>query len=406
MTQGITILSRLFWPDRFGGLEHVLWELSNALCDLGTPITVLAESSPSAELSRTGVHSPCEGIEVISQPPIEFGRLWRVGELLQIRWWMKALKQAPKGDVIWANEPTGAIAAIMSGYRDRLMYRPVFCYEALHHVAQTHTAMQGLARTRIARRLDRFAYQRAHWIIDESNNLAMQHTKHYGQRDNLHIIHNGTSAPQTLACTRKQFGIAPHDFVVGFVGRPGDPCKDLPFLIDAFSQIKNRESARLLIAGGGEGIETAKQWVNTSGLGAHCIWAGNLEDVSLAYRAMDVLVLPSRFETFGNVIVEAHAHGVPAIGRRFDADSPAPIYTASEELIEHAQTGMTVDPHDPADLTAALDALQAQPDLAATMGRRAAARMHENTWPNTARRYRDLLGIVDVAPSPALRTAA
>ncbi|XAL98841.1 glycosyltransferase family 4 protein [Phycisphaeraceae bacterium D3-23] len=388
MKPKITIMSRLFWPRRFGGLEHVLWQLSNALVDLGTDLTVLAErvdGAPDEQKARPG-------LRIQRYAPVEFGRLWRVGELVQVRWWMKALRDAPPTGWLWANEPTAAVAAIRAGRAKDLLYRPIFCYDALHHVAQTHPEMQGLRRTRIARWLDRYAYHRADQVIDESDNLRDQHLQHYGERKCLHIVRNGVAPPRALPSPRETYGLDVDDFVIGFVGRPGDPCKDLLFLLRAMQQGTLPKHARLLIVGGGDGLEDARRGVRDAGLESRTVWTGALPDPAAAYRAMDVMVLPSRFETFGNVLLEAQSYGVPTLARRRDANAPAPIYTASEELINHGKTGKTVDPHNPADLARALQTLIANPDQARVMGANAANRQKKNTWHETARTYLKVLG--------------
>lgn len=402
MKPTITIMSRLFWPQLFGGLEHALWRLSNALIDQGAEISVLtqqAEGVPDDQVVRPG-------LRVHRVPPVEVGRLWRVGELLQARAWRQALRHAPPSGWLWANEPTAAAAAIRAGRAKDLIYRPVFCYDAMHRVAQTHPEMRGLRRTRLSRRLDRACYRRAAIVIDESDNLRDQQRRHYGDRPGVYTVRNGVAAPGPGYARREAFGLTPGQFVIGFVGRPGDPCKDLPFLIKALCARPLPSHARLLFVGGGAGLQQARRWVREAGLEHRTRWTGVLPDPSPAYRAMDVLVLPSRFETFGNVIVEAHAHGVPAIGRRRDADAPAPIHTACEELIDQARTGFTVDPHDPADLADALHRLIAQPALARAMGHAAASQAAQNTWHDTARRYLELLGLQTAArPTPIHRAA-
>lgn len=401
----ITVMNRLFWPRRFGGLESVLWQLTNALTDAGVRINVVTEhvdGSPNMEDARPG-------LSVFRHRPVEFGRLWRVGELVQVRWWIKALRTAPHTDYLWANEPTAAAAAILLGRAEDLIYRPVFCYAGMHHVSQTIPEMAGFARTRLARRLDRFAYRKAGLVIDESRNLQRQQQRRYGKRANTRVIPNATAAVhgfESATASREQLGLSPRHFVVGFVGRPGDPCKDLPFLIKAMTHRPLPDHARLLIVGGGDGLDRARQWVRDAGLDRHTIWTGNLEDTAPAYRAMDALVLPSRFETFGNVIIEAMAHGVPALGRRFNDLPTAPVYTASDELITHGRTGLTVHPHDPADLSAKLLTLIADPAQARAMGVKAARQQAAYPWATVVERYLEALGIEASVPLVTQRAAA
>ena len=397
MNRRITILNRLFWPRRFGGLERVLWQYANALADAGTHVHVVSEAvegSPDRQTAR-------EGLTVQRHAPVEFGRLWRVGEWLQVRWWQRALASAPPSDIVWANEPTAAVAAIRSGLASKLLYRPVFCYEGLTHVARTVPEMAPLGRSLLARRLDRYAYKHAAIVIQESHNLRQQHTRYYGRRPNTLVVPNPAQAVLTSDSPRERFGLSAKHFVIGFVGRPGDPCKDLPFLIRALKQQAMPEHTRLLIVGGGDGLDRARQWVWQAGLAAHTLWTGDLADPAPAFNVMNALVLPSRFETFGNVIVEAHAHGLPALGRAADFTASPPVFTASDELIDNGVTGFVVDPHDPGELGAKLLLLASNPKFAAEMGRVARVRSASYTWDDAADRYLQALGLETPQTLPA-----
>ena len=303
------------------------------------------------------------------------------------------------------NEPTAAAAAILTGRGHQLLYRPVFCYDAMHRVAKAHPEMRDYKRTRLSRWLDRRCYHRAAVVVDESNNLREQHRAFYGPRADVHIIPNATAkpAPSAQACTRENFGFDPSHFVIGFVGRPGDPCKDLPFLLRALQSRPLPERGRLLIVGGGDGLDDAKRWVREAGLESRTLFAGPMENPAAAYRAMDALVLPSRFETFGNVIVEAMSHGVPVIGRQRDADADKPIYTASDELISDMQTGFSVDSHDPRDMADALHHLADNPIEAKVMGIRAGVDATRKTWQDTAQQYLDVIGYGTAIQQPTRR---
>lgn len=398
MKTRITVLNRLYWPNRFGGLERALWRLTNAMADAGNHIHVITETiagEPDTAILR-------DGISVQRHAPVEFGRLWRVSELVQVRWWSKLLKQAPPSDYYWANEPTAATAIIRAGLGHKLLYRPVFCFDGLTHVARTIPEMAPLGRSFLARKLDRYAYRHAGVVVQQSHNIRTQHHQWYGSRPNALVIPNGTPTPNAIRQTnpREAFGIDAKHFVIGFVGRAGDPCKDLPFLIRALTAQPMPNHARLLIVGGDTRLNQAQQWVKDAGLSPHTIWTGDLEDTSPAYAAMDALVLPSRFETFGNVIVEAHAHGRPALARAADFNKQTPVFTASDDLIDNGVTGYVVDPHDPAELGAKLLLMAANPAMTREMGEVARQRATSYTWADAADRYLQALGLPTNVPMP------
>lgn len=110
---------------------------------------------------------------------------------------------------------------------------------------------------------------------------------------------------------RKELGIE-DKFVIGHVGRF---CyqKNQDFLIDVFAEVyKRNPDAVLLLIGDGPDRERIEQKVNDMRLN-NVKFLGNRNDVHRLYNAMDVFVLPSRYEGLGMVVVEAQMCSVKAI---------------------------------------------------------------------------------------------
>ena len=111
---------------------------------------------------------------------------------------------------------------------------------------------------------------------------------------------------------RKELGVE-ESFVVGHVGRF---CyqKNHEFLIDIFDEIhKRRKDSVLLLIGEGGLTADVKKQVAEKGLKDCVRFLGNRTDVNRLYQAMDVFVLPSRYEGLPVVGVEAQAAGLPCI---------------------------------------------------------------------------------------------
>lgn len=111
----------------------------------------------------------------------------------------------------------------------------------------------------------------------------------------------------------------PSDFsghVVGFLGG-GDPRKGGDLLVKEVAA----DRRLFLVHGGGPGLDTTDPRLT----GRTCD-LGYLQDVSDLLDAVDVLIVPSRFEPFGLVVVEAAAHGVPVLA--------SPAVGASSLLVE------------------------------------------------------------------------
>ncbi len=121
--------------------------------------------------------------------------------------------------------------------------------------------------------------------------------------------------------------------------------KDIDILIRAYWILKERNIPfKLVFVGDGPmRDEIAKALPD-------CVLAGFLSgtDLSCAYASADMFVFPSTTETFGNVIIEAGASGIPSVG-------------ASEggvkNLIVNGETGYLARPHDPVDFAMKMEFL-------------------------------------------------
>jgi glycosyltransferase involved in cell wall biosynthesis len=90
------------------------------------------------------------------------------------------------------------------------------------------------------------------------------------------------------------------------------------------------------------------------------------------YRQADVFVLPSRLETWGDVLLEAMSFGIPCVGVRGQA---------MEDIIQHEATGLLVDRSQTNDLAGALIRLLSQPPMRKRMGQAARAVVEKDfTW--------------------------
>ena len=98
-----------------------------------------------------------------------------------------------------------------------------------------------------------------------------------------------------------------------------DPKKNVTFLLQAFADaFRGRHDALLTIGGDGSTKPTLVELAAKLGVSAQVRFLGALsrEGVATALSEADVFVLPSKFETFGVVLVEALAMGVPVIATR------------------------------------------------------------------------------------------
>jgi len=118
---------------------------------------------------------------------------------------------------------------------------------------------------------------------------------------------------------RTALGIAPGEVVLAYAGRLAAE-KNLDMLVDAWSALPERNRCRLLFIGDGPLRRRLQEQA-----GDRCIFAGYRQGEELArmYASADLFVFPSLTETFGNVVLEAMASGLPVIS--FAVQGPGDI---------------------------------------------------------------------------------
>lgn len=140
----------------------------------------------------------------------------------------------------------------------------------------------------------------------------------YGKKTRFEIIKNAINLDKFLYNEgtrdelRSELQIE-DKFVIGHIGRF---CyqKNHDLLIDIFNEVlKKKENARLLLIGEGELEEEIKQKVERLGIDDKVIFLGRRNDAYRYYQAMDLFLLPSRYEGLPVVGVEAQAAGLPCI---------------------------------------------------------------------------------------------
>jgi D-inositol-3-phosphate glycosyltransferase len=170
-----------------------------------------------------------------------------------------------------------------------------------------------------------------------------------------------------------------------FVGRI-QPLKGLDVAVAALARLP-RTDARLVVVGGPSGADGPAELARVEKLAAD-LGVGHRIDfvppqphhlLSTWYRAADVVVVPSRSESFGLVALEASACGVPVV---------AAAVGGLRTLVQHGRTGVLVEGRDPAHFADAIARVLANPAWAAQLGARASLRARDFTWAGAAGRLR------------------
>jgi glycosyltransferase involved in cell wall biosynthesis len=131
---------------------------------------------------------------------------------------------------------------------------------------------------------------------------------------------------------RRELGFSQEDYLIGMIAEfRGE--KDHPTLIRAFRRVLDQVAQAKLLLAGEEGKKGARirDLVDQLGLQNRVEFLGFRKDVPQIMRALDVSVLSSTREPFGQVLLEAMAAGTPVVGSSVEG----PL-----EIIRHGQTGL------------------------------------------------------------------
>jgi glycosyltransferase involved in cell wall biosynthesis len=167
-------------------------------------------------------------------------------------------------------------------------------------------------------------------------------------------------------------------FVLGSVGRL-DRQKGLDLLVDALPSIPD---AFALLVGDGPEHEDLLRRATAAGVADRLRITGWRQDARDFLTALDVFVLPSRFEGFPQAVVEAMLAERAVVASN--------VGSVSEAVID-GETGLLVPPNDPGALAEAVRRLRDDPDLRSKMGRRGRAKaLEEFSLSRMARAYEAL----------------
>jgi D-inositol-3-phosphate glycosyltransferase len=179
---------------------------------------------------------------------------------------------------------------------------------------------------------------------------------------------------------RKVLGLSPKERIVLFVGRI-EPLKGIDVLLRAVSHLDGRFRVMVI---GGDGKDLARK-AELAALAAELRIADKVTfldavphgELPLYYNAADVCVVPSYYESFGLVAVEAMACGVPVIASRVGG---------LKETVQDGQTGYLVPWLCPEPFAERLELLLNNEPLRRSLGREACIAAQRFHWSEVAAR--------------------
>jgi D-inositol-3-phosphate glycosyltransferase len=260
------------------------------------------------------------------------------------------------------------------------------------HVAMFHTLGEVKNRARItehetAARIDA---ERAIAAVADSIVVATAHERdllvslYAADRARIAVVPCGVDldlfAPMEKEAARARLQLADADRIILFVGRI-EPLKGIDILINAAAQLHDNENFRVLIVGGDARAEAELDQLRALaarlGVDHHIAFVGAVEheDLPLYYNAADVCVVPSYYESFGMVAVEAMACGTPVVASRVGGLA---------STVSDGETGYLIPWRCPEPFAERLELLLDNDELRASFGRAGREAVERYRWANVA----------------------
>jgi len=172
----------------------------------------------------------------------------------------------------------------------------------------------------------------------------------------------------------EKFGVSNGEVRLLYVGRISKE-KDLDLLADAYRRLRKEGlSVQLFVVGDGPYSEALSKCL------PEAFFTGYLrgKELAAAYASADIFVFPSTTDTFGNVILEAQASGLPVVV----SDSGGP-----KELVAHNANGLITKSHNVEDFTDAIRALVIDQKLRERMANSARNSVIDRSWPRAFAKF-------------------
>ncbi|MGQ9687464.1 MAG: glycosyltransferase [Desulfobaccales bacterium] len=196
-------------------------------------------------------------------------------------------------------------------------------------------------------------YDQADRVFVPSHSVAAELVEKGLRTDKLRVTPRGVDLKRFHPAKRNGFLEKHHHLTPGFkllyVGRVSKE-KNLPLLVQTFKALsRQRPDFHLIVVGDGPYAGEMRQELQEAG----AVFTGYLtgDDLAAVYASCDLFLFPSTTDTFGNVVLEAQASGLPVIVS--DVGGPREnvlpgetglVVPATEENLIEAVLELTADP--------------------------------------------------------------
>ena len=394
------------WKEEAGGQNVYVRNVGEALAQQGWHVDMFTRSA-SAEQPKIVEHGPhCRTIRLIAGPDEFVPRDEIFGYASTfVEEFLKFQQQSGiKYSLVHTNYWISSWVGMQLKKHQPL--KQVHTYHSLGAVKyKSVTTIPMIASTRLA--VEKALLETADRVVATSPQEQDHMRSLVSTKGNIDIIPCGTDIRRFGAINKQKarsvLGIDPDALMVFYVGR-FDPRKGIETLVRAVgqSQLRGNKNLKLVIGGGSRpGQSDGKERDRIEGIVAELgmsditTFPGRLGDDILPayYAAADVCVVPSHYEPFGLVAIEAMASGTPVVA----SDVGGLQFTVVPE-----ETGLLAPAQDEAAFAAAIDRILSNPEWRNQLGSKARMRVEDKfSWDGVAHQLSDLYTKLLAEPAKA-----
>jgi UDP-glucose:(heptosyl)LPS alpha-1,3-glucosyltransferase len=317
MKHSIALIKRAFSPHK-GGLEKYSRRLAEAFSDQGHTVTILTTG-------RAPTFS-CNNIEVCSLMP-RHSSSW----LHQLSFERKCRRWIKENDpsIVFGMDRSTHVSHYRAGEGVHAAY-----LQQRHHDASwlQRLSFAFTPRHRVPLYIEKAMYtsSKVECFFANSNMVRNEMIRHYGvPSKKISVVHNGVEwheykehfeswhekRPQLL----QEHGLSPDDYHFVFIGS-GFKRKGLTNLLHGLAMLKGFPWS-LSVAGRDKSTKKYKHLAEKLGIASRVRFCGLCDDVTTLYQIADALVIPSLYDPFANVTVEALAMGLYVVTSQHNGGS-------------------------------------------------------------------------------------
>ena len=363
-----------FFPPHVGGLEKCVWEISKQLANNGHEVLVYTTRIPGTK----PYEKPRQGV-TIKRLPILFSLF-----TVPVSLFLELLKEHAQVIHVHIPPATGAFSSILLG---RMRKIPIV---VTYHNETKGNGFIGRVAAKMYNAIQyRFILKSASIVTVPSKVYKIKLVAAGVDNRRVKVIPNGIACSYSLATAsqlgkiRRKYGLLDGERIILFVGAL-EKRKGVEYLIRAVPEVVKRiNNARAIIVGDGSQKENLVELTERLGVAEHVIFAGHVDEAekNSLYNVADILVLPSLYETFGLVLLEAMYHEKPIISSRIAGTS---------ELLTENYNCILVQPKDYKALANAIVVILSDRALAQRIVKNAKTMVSRYAWEDIVPRLIDV----------------